>query len=73
MFHYLSREKQHTSLYNKNVQVGCFSGTSRHENYSVEMSRSPVDELCFWRIETVNINYNILVTHAPMVPKKSLQ
>jgi len=32
MIHYLVREKQHTSLHNKNEQDGCFSGTSRNES-----------------------------------------
>jgi hypothetical protein len=45
MFHYLVREKQHTTLHNKNEQDGCFSGTSRHENYSAKVSNAPVDEL----------------------------
>jgi hypothetical protein len=71
MFHYLVHEKQHTSLHN-NMLDGYFSGTSRQESYSDKVSGGPVDELCFWRTERVNINYDIILPHAPLLPKKSL-
>jgi len=70
MFLYLVREKQHTILHNKNEQDGYFSSNPRHESYLAKVSGVPVDELCFWRTVRVNINYDIILPHAPSFPKK---